>query len=167
MAVLAMAAMAFVVLGGFAVFRDLLGAVTGGEFAASQGSSANDGPEFAGPPAEPSVRAQVSLWASGTDYRAETLADFPNVRLPALAPGSPDLLASPLPALANESSFQACLAAVETRYAGQVTAADFARYEGQPALILLIQGPQGPLVVAVGDDCGRAGLDEKAAVLAD
>jgi hypothetical protein len=164
-----MAAMALVVLGGFAVFRDLLGSVAGSNFTSSEdaGPAKGGDPEAEPPAALPSRVPQIDLWATGTDYQPDTLADFamaPNSLSPTLDSG--ELLAGPLSELSTTQGFNGCVAAVEGRYSGRVVAADFARYMGQPALVLLLQRADEPLVVAVGGDCGAAGADEMAAVAA-
>jgi hypothetical protein len=59
---------------------------------------------------------------------------------------------------------ESCLAAVSSVHPGAVVAADFARYEGGPAVVLLVRGDNTSTVVAVGPGCGNGGADELAAV---
>lgn len=55
----------------------------------------------------------------------------------------------------------ACLNAVVGEYGGQVALVDYARFEGRPALVVIVDGTRlgagKRLVVAVGPDCGIGG----------
>jgi hypothetical protein len=130
----------------------------------------------------------VSITASGQDYRADSLGAL--LRTPAAIsplggtrpggvkatqpaqgtqPPRPTLtepqiraIAPELARLADHAALSDCLAAVTAIHGGVVTAADFARYAGQPAVILTLEAPN--LRVAVGAACGlpNAGADELA-----
>jgi hypothetical protein len=41
---------------------------------------------------------------------------------------------------------------------------DYARFEGQPALMIVVRQAASSTIIAVGPDCGVLGADEKAAV---
>jgi hypothetical protein len=69
-----------------------------------------------------------------------------------------------LDALTMPDRLAACLAAVRAAHPGTVTVLDYARFRSQPALIIVIRQGSGGLVVAVGENCGLTGADEKAAV---
>ncbi len=64
---------------------------------------------------------------------------------------APDGLARllPAPALAQ------CLEAIRATFPGTVLSVDYARFDRQPALVLLIQQAGGRTAVAVGPDCWR------------
>jgi hypothetical protein len=47
---------------------------------------------------------------------------------------------------------------------GTVASVDYAQYESQPAVIIVIERPTGPIVVAAGSKCGAPGPDELATV---
>jgi hypothetical protein len=69
-----------------------------------------------------------------------------------------------LDALTMPDRLAACLTAVRAAHPGTVTVLDYARFQSQPALIIVIRQGSGGLVVAVGENCGLTGTDEKAAV---
>jgi len=62
---------------------------------------------------------------------------------------------------ADPTARAACLGAITREYGGQVTTVDFARFEGQPVLVTVIDGTRVAggrhLVVVVGPDCGLGG----------
>jgi hypothetical protein len=41
---------------------------------------------------------------------------------------------------------------------------DYARFEGQPALVIVVRQVLTSKIIVVGPDCGISGVDEKAAV---
>jgi hypothetical protein len=120
-------------------------------------------------PGEATGAARPRLLASGTDYRQDTLhllVDAP--------PAAPTLtlntdkagtsVTGALAGLTTEGGFTACVASVGRVHTGQVTLADYARYDGQPALVLVVVSGKTSTVIAVGPGCGGAGADELAAV---
>jgi hypothetical protein len=142
--------------------------------------TAEDSSNLAAPSA-PAAAAGPRTLRSGTDYRPETLAalgqPLPPAPTPAPAAGaasakassdSPDTVAGAVPfaldALTMPDRLAACLAAVRAAHPGTVTVLDYARFRSQPALIIVIRQGSGGLVVAVGENCGLTGADEKAAV---
>jgi hypothetical protein len=123
---------------------------------------------------------------SGKDYRPETLAALgpaaPPAPSPAPAAGAPDFSAKPdtsaksvdvpevqaippsLSGLPVAGRLAACLDAVRAAHPGTVTLLDYARFRTEPALIIVVRQASGGVVVAVGENCGINGADEKAAV---
>lgn len=116
--------------------------------------------------------------ASGVDYRPETLGQLarstqflslppavaPNeakASRPEVPPAVRDYSAAPLARLTVPGALAACLEAVRAAHPGEVRLVDFARFNGAPAVIVLIQGASTSTVVAVGPDCGLAGADVK------
>jgi hypothetical protein len=69
--------------------------------------------------------------------------------------------------LTGPAEFAACTAAVVGDHGGRVTTVDFARFEGGPALVVVLVGAREAagrsLVVVVGPACGRdgSGADER------
>jgi hypothetical protein len=72
----------------------------------------------------------------------------------------------PLFRLTDPDALRGCLDTVLTSHPGTVTALDYAMYQGQPALVILVRQVSGSVVVAVGPDCGIGGANEKAAAAA-
>jgi len=117
--------------------------------------------------------SNARVLASGTDYRLNTLPQLAALAPPAVrtsdakaetpqftAESAPDGLAR----LTLPPGLGDCLRAVASRYPGVVVVLDFARFEGQPALMILIRQDTTSRIIVVGPDCGIAGIDEKAAV---
>lgn len=134
-------------------------------------------PSDAGPA---STYAAADVHASGSDYTADTLAALggasisargsdstkvesrPNaLDTPAQPTGRPTEVPEPLRQLTQPDVRAACLKALVAQYGGAPALLDYARYQGSPALIVLIDGAQGVIgrkwVVAVGPKCGAGG----------
>ncbi|GAA1801480.1 hypothetical protein HC028_08170 [Planosporangium flavigriseum] len=101
--------------------------------------------------------ASVSARSSGsakTESRANTLS------VPEAA-GRPTLVPEALRRLTDPDARAACLQSVLARYGGTAILLDYARYEGSPALVVLLAGaggaPAQKWVVAVGPNCGTGG----------
>ncbi len=137
----------------------------------------------AGTGADGGLLAGIQVLRTGTDYQADTLdllADRP-MPPPAASPDSAEAApgtaadadraafqtAEELSRLATPAGFEQCLAAVATIQSGEVVAADFAEYEGAPAVVFLIRSGSSSTVIAVGPDCGEGGADELAVVDVD
>jgi hypothetical protein len=114
--------------------------------------------------------------ASGNDYRRGGLSALADAPVPGAAPrGSdmrsvneanqnrlPDAGAVPdaLSRLRDPVALKACVDAVQGEYGGKVTLIDFARFEGRPAVVILLAGAKGrggQWAVVVGPDCGLGG----------
>jgi hypothetical protein len=120
---------------------------------------------------------------SGTNYTAATL---PSVGGPPPALDSNDSGAVPGPNAPRASAKQApavpgprserelsrldrldtlnsCLSAITVRYGGQPTLVDYARYQGSPALIVVLSTGGTRRIVVAGPECGApgVGLDER------
>jgi len=180
----AAAAAVVAIAGGITVAGGLIDRTTSesgaGSAALSEGS---DGAAPAPPP----------VLASGLDYRRETLgrleqyarsvfaqsaagtptAAAPRDSRPSSRTGFTDTtretplvredVAAALRRLAEPTALRTCLDAIATAHPGVATAVDFARFDGAPALIVLVRtGQGGSTVVAVGPSCGVAGTDERA-----
>jgi hypothetical protein len=65
---------------------------------------------------------------------------------------------NPLQRLTDPAAQAACLNAITAEYGGRVSVVDFARFEGSPALVVVIDGARiaagKRLVVVVGPTCG-------------
>jgi len=179
------AAAALIVIAGFGVVSGLIQPATNqGASTAGRDNSYEqaDGGAGAGPPpaapSGPAAGGRPLVFASGTDYRPETLTDVLTVgaRAPqgfVVTPHSggqpgqtkaaePSVVDSDkLSALMSGSSLEACLGAVTRSQPGSVAVVDFARYEGRPAVVVLIRdgGPGSGVVVVVGPNCGATDAD--------
>ncbi len=107
----------------------------------------------------------VSTTATGTDYTHDTLARAAagSDKAPAAAQAEsvPDASGG-LARLSTPSALGQCLAAITATEGGTAISADFARYQGSPALIVVLSGGAAR-VVAAGAGCGLPG--EGAALL--
>ncbi|MDT5037760.1 MAG: hypothetical protein QOE03_2945 [Micromonosporaceae bacterium] len=124
--------------------------------------------------------------ASGVDYDASSLAALaarPSVRGNGLrssnaAAGGNLEAASPVPQpfatvpealrpLSDPGTRGTCVNAITARYGGTPVLLDYARYQGSPALVVLLDGVEGVAgrtrVVVVGPSCGAGtvGIDER------
>ena len=72
----------------------------------------------------------------------------------------PEAVPTELRRLQDPVARAACLNAV-VEYGGQVALVDYARFEGRPALVVIVDGTRlgagKRLVIAVGPDCGIGG----------
>jgi hypothetical protein len=191
----AAAAAAVAVIGGLAVVTNLDGATQTGEPTTALDSGAEGGREDAAGGGAPTSAPQAALaypggplvTSSGTDYVLDTLASVSRVvAQKALAPPAPgdfgeasdgQLLPpdgmSAFARLNSRPSLRACLEAVAAQHPGQALVVDYASFEGQPALVVLVAAPTAlssgrpgvpGTVVVVGLSCGVSGADVKAAV---
>jgi hypothetical protein len=109
--------------------------------------------------------------ASGNDYRPETLGQVARVPAAPAAPNdntsdkrsslsSSDRVAGPaeLGRLADPTARATCLNAIVREYGGRVALVDYARFEGTPALVVVLDGAPAATgrrwVVVVGPTCG-------------
>jgi hypothetical protein len=178
----AAAATVVAVIGGIALNTSLVQTQTGSPAMEADGSAGRDAPNVPGPApsalagadAGPAARARVL--ASGIDYRLDTLPqlaaqapppgpsnEFKTEQSPQFAAGeAPDGLAR----LATPAGLADCLRAVNRSYPGVAVVLDYARFDGLPALVIVIQQTGSSKVIAVGANCGVADTDEQAAVSA-
>ena len=117
--------------------------------------------------ASPYVNAgSATVLHSGTDYTAQNLpgtgggkaapsaanqdgpprADTPNA--------APD---GDLSRLNDQRALGQCLAAIVSAYGGTPSVVDYARFNGQPALVVTLVGADGRRIVVVRPECGIAG----------
>jgi len=152
-------------IGGYALFgpgESYISSVESDRAKSSAGGAAAPSAERNGPTADAQPPSySVPVTASGTDYTRENLS---GVR----ANGDSGLKAAPLrppselSRLTAADALRDCLASVTARYPGDVTLVDYARFEGDPALVIQITQPRDVRrVVVAGPDCGAAGTDEK------
>jgi hypothetical protein len=142
-------------------------------------------PEFAAPGAPGGENQALSGGAplvlhSGTDYTPATLPDAaggragagggpaaPSPRVGAGAKDSPQTPPMPdaagagsgLARLGDPAALRACLDAIVKVHGGTPSVVDYARYQGRPALIVVLAGTPQQVVVA-GPDCGLTGPAE-------
>jgi hypothetical protein len=180
---LAAAAAAVLVVGvGIPVGLKVLGSTTTGSTSANSAVAGQAQPQSG--VAAPTLPG-VSITASGRDYTPSTLANAAAtipVPAPAAAPSTPagagaagqneDKSAKPPDALSSTNDtfgvlreparLSACLAAITAVHPGQAVSVDYAAFDSQPAVIVVIVQPTGKLVVAAGLGCGANGSDELA-----
>jgi hypothetical protein len=169
------------VCGGIGVQVIRVGLATDSQDSASAPNIAAEGPKRTGTAAADSGAAPAAgspLISSGRDYGPGTLGDLTGsvpqtqsrndlaegggsgaasaaaeAQAPAKVPG--------LSRLAAPAARAACLTAITKEYGGQVTLVDYAAFEGQPALIVVVDGSRTAvgkrLVIVVGPDCGLGG----------
>lgn len=113
--------------------------------------------------------------SSGTNYRPDTLWALSSRGGVPAAPGESDKslnrtdagtagTVAPVPPelrrLQDQDALKACLGAITAEYGGSVTLVDYARFEGRPALLVLLAGANrrtGLWAVVVGPNCGQGG----------
>ncbi|GAA2351331.1 hypothetical protein Cme02nite_24710 [Catellatospora methionotrophica] len=123
--------------------------------------SAKDAPAAAG------EERGVPVTSSGTDYRREMLSSAAAQSYkstPSQSASSGDNTMSATTDLNrltdSDDALTICLAAIRTALPGTITAADFARFEGHPALVVTIDTPAGGWWFVAGQQCGVNGADE-------
>jgi hypothetical protein len=114
--------------------------------------------------------AGAPVIASGNDYRPETLGQVTRVPAAPAAPndtsgqkstlGSTERVPGPaeLTRLTDPAARAMCLDAIVREYGGRVALVDYARFEGTPALVVVLDGAPAATgrrwVVVVGPTCG-------------
>jgi hypothetical protein len=171
------AAAAVAVVGGISV---VLGQISGSSPLYSTDSAApaaDRGGTAAGAPAVPPAMADgpsgPRVLSTGNDYRLDSMAELS--KTPAYSAADSGSKTTDGPAAAMEAApgplgrltgavaLRACLDAVLARHPGTVAVLDYARYLGEPSLLIVVRQVAGAVVVAVGANCGLNGADEKAA----
>ena len=136
--------------------------------------SLNGGPA---PAAAPSGSGVPPRLTSGHDYSPDSARGFAAGSADANAAGGASLRANgpaqpqggaeaaavppELRRLTDPAALNTCLAAIRREYGGVVSVVDYARYQGAPALVVVLSGafnvPQRRWVVVVGARCGEGG----------
>jgi hypothetical protein len=165
----------FAAVGGGIVTWAALGDLTGGMPAMDAGEALAEDVDAGTPPSiEGTVATDVGpqVIASGTDYTTASLPDLVRI-VPLATPqelGRRDAELSDLTVedslagVATPAGLNRCLDAVQRAYPGVVSIVDFARFEGEPAVVIGVQDGGRWTVIAVGEGCGVDGLDEVAVV---
>ena len=98
---------------------------------------------------------------SGRDYQRDSLPTAttrgeaaPDAKAAATVPPDLERLKAP-------DALSQCLTTIRSRYAGRVDLVEFARFEGSPALIVVLTDGAVQRVVVAGPDCGLRGPDLK------
>lgn len=134
---------------------------------AATGLSAEDAGAPQVPPAA-QADGSVAVATSGTDYRREMLSR-PDLFTQKIAPSSEaartgDNTMSATAGLDrltySPTAFAGCLDAIRAALPGTVTGADFARFEGRPAVIVTVDTAGGGWWFVAGPQCGENGADE-------
>jgi hypothetical protein len=113
--------------------------------------------------------------ASGTDYTFESLTTLGRGSLSTAAPAPgnddqgplpPAVVSSPGPYanVGTNVGLASCLGLVLGAYPGTATLVDYARFEGTPALVILIRQATGRVAVVAGPNCGAGDADVRAVV---
>jgi hypothetical protein len=156
--------------------------------ATSSGDRAAGGAGLAGPPkaAAPEDSGGMSVYSTGRNYTPDSLSSLSSLGGLSAAGKSPnemqqngDTGAGPGPLRATEptavpsglaplsapAARAACLSAVVTQYGGRVVVVDYARFQGTPALLVLLDGasfaPSGRGAVVVGPQCGTGNTTDE------
>ena len=142
---------------------------------AARSASTAGGASVAAPAAGPRDNALSmppgTVLHSGTDYSRQSLpaaggaqAASSNNRNPAgpapAAPGDVAGSAADLRRLDDPQALRECLAAIVAAHGGTPSVVDYARFEGRPALVVVLSGSGGRRIVVAGPQCGVAGTAE-------
>ncbi|MET7400712.1 hypothetical protein ABZS66_45260 [Dactylosporangium sp. NPDC005572] len=173
-------AAAVLVCGGVGVQVIRQQSLGGSDSASTSGLAPQSGPEAT--PANPQLNGGQAdsggtrsaggvsgIVVTGRDYGPETVGQLTQSLAAASAPldakgdsaKGTDLsgdVPAPLRRLGEPTARAACLTAITREYGGQVVLVDYARFEGQPALVVVLDGTRvgagKRLIVVVGPDCG-------------
>ena len=162
--------LAVVAMGGLGTWA--IRGVTNGMTASDAAGVALSEPGIESAAESPVVAADsgTRIIASGTDYTTDTLPNLVHDGAASKPPGAMDVdmnrltIEDPLTEVATPNGLGRCLAALGSHYPGVVTLVDFARFEGEPAVVVVVQNGATTTVVALGPGCGIHGLDEIASV---
>ncbi|WP_018349000.1 hypothetical protein [Longispora albida] len=127
----------------------------------TRGMSADNGDAPAGA-APQSYAERIRVTASGKDYqRGPALGAAKSTDTPkstSRGEAEEQSAVAELSRLRDKPALDRCLAQVQRRHGVVPEAADYARFEGRPAVILTFSGSTG--IVVVGPSCGLSGPDE-------
>ncbi|HEX6498496.1 MAG TPA: hypothetical protein VF054_05630 [Micromonosporaceae bacterium] len=162
----AAAAAAALIVGGLALGGELTGGTVApsaqsGRHAQSSATAATGDLGSKAPLYDP-----AAVYTTGRDYSRQDVVDA------AALAGGRHLGARAVPQVPDElrrlrdpAALDGCLRAVVRMHGGAVGAVDYARFEGAPALVVVLRnaGGAGTRIVVAGPDCGqpRAGADER------
>jgi anti-sigma factor RsiW len=164
LATTAVAATFAVCAGGYTLLR--------GQGVSNSATSSAGGKAAVAPQAGSGFSESSAPRASGTNYTHDTLGRAPltslraapNAAVPAPShqPGSMDAEDSAavppgLARLTDPAQLQACLNQIQAVEGGSVTGVDLARYQGAPAVVVVLAGGR-VTAVAAGPDCGLPGV---------
>jgi anti-sigma factor RsiW len=164
LATTAVAATLAVCAGGYTLLR--------GQGVSKSATSSAGGKAAVAPQAGSGFSESSALRASGTNYTHDTLGRAPTTSLraapnaavpaPSHQPGSMDAQDSAavppgLTRLTDPAQLQACLNQIQSVEGGSVTGVDLARYQGAPAVIVVLAAGR-VTAVAAGPDCGLPGV---------
>jgi hypothetical protein len=166
----AAAAVVTAVFGGIAVLSN------GGALPGVRSNSGGGGAGLAASPAEGFAQSGgATVLHSGTDYtpqnlttalggsRADTATNPKNAAPgPQAAAGADGALAR----LENPQALRDCLGAILAAHGGTAATVDYARFQGRPALIVVVATGNRNLVVVAGPACGINGAAELYSTLA-
>jgi hypothetical protein len=150
----AVAAAVAICFGGAA----LLHVNTGAKNSSTSGGVAQRAPQLHSGGSNSNDLGGFTVLASGTDYTSQTVADVATVPRADSGAGAehasvPDDLAR----LTSPTDRAACLAAITGAYGGVPTLLDYARYQGKPALVVVLSGSAKTTIVVAGPSCGLTG----------
>jgi hypothetical protein len=118
---------------------------------------------------QPMAIAPPTVQHSGTDYTPQSLggsgggskaagSGVPDAARP--APQNAAGASEDLSRLNDPLALRTCLTAIVAAHGGTPSVADYARFEGRPALVVTLVGSGWRQVVVVGPQCGLAGTAE-------
>ncbi len=153
----AVAAAVVLVVGGSTVLSALGGgAGTSSLNSGGAGTAGDTRPQAAAPQAASGL---PPVLRSGTNYTPANLGSAGAQKAAAPGPAAAGAqgrseVDSGASRLDDPAALAACLSAVVARYGGQPTLVDYARYQGQPAVIVVLATGSTRRVVAAGTSCG-------------
>jgi hypothetical protein len=170
---------------GITAVAAAVAAVFGGvlQLAQSPYPSSNSAGSAGAPVSRPQAAASgpgLTIVHSGRNYTAQTVgqadaattfaapvAPAPTERAPSVMSKGGAADDTALNRLLDPASLSQCLAAVVGRYGGEPVVADFAEFNGAPALIVVLAVPSGRRIVVAGPSCGLPGYgpDERYSVV--
>ncbi len=115
-------------------------------------------------PAMPPAQGSTPVTASGTDYTRTTLPDVQHQTFggaPNLNQQSRNQVPASLQRLTVPQELDRCLSSVTSSYPGSPQLVDYARFQGEPALVVVLRSSRSGQMryVVAGPDCSSAGPD--------
>lgn len=162
----AAAAVAAVVVGGLALSGELTGGTTGGVTdGTAQPRTSAPASGLSAPP------APAAVFASGRDYTRQNIVQAALSAQRHMDAGPVPDVPEQLRRLRDPAALDGCLAALIHAHGGTVSTLDYARFEGGPALVVVLREADQAgtrRIVVAGPDCGQpnAGPDERYTVTA-